>query len=181
MDRTDPKAPTSRALILLDFQHDFLANDGRLPVARHHVDPVLAAARLAVDQARDRGDLIIKVGNEFRRQDVLGNLFRRRAAVAGSPGTAWDHRINVDGALYVPKSAGSAFTNPALEAALQACGVRTVAIAGLFAKGCVYATAAAALRRGYAVELLQDAIACSSDRSRAQSLERLSGQGATLT
>lgn len=169
-----------RALILLDFQHDFLAAAGRLPVARHQVDPVLAAARLAVDQARQRGDLIIKVGNEFRRADVLGNLFRRRAAIAGSPGTIWDHRIDVDEALYVPKSAGSAFTNPELQSALRDRDIRTVTIAGLFAKGCVKATAEGALRRGYAVELLKDAIACSSDRSRARVLERLSGQGAKL-
>lgn len=140
MNNNGVEPPNSRALILLDFQHDFLADDGRLPVARHQVGPVLEAARVAVDQARGRGDLIIKVGNEFKRADVLGNLFRRRAAVAGSPGTAWDSRIDVDEALYVPKSSGSAFTNPALESALQARGIRTVTIAGLFAKGCVKAT-----------------------------------------
>jgi nicotinamidase-related amidase len=170
-----------RALILLDFQRDFLADDGRMPVARHHVAPVLAAARRAADQARLRGDLVIKVGNEFRRGDIVGNLLRRRAAVAGSAGTAWDDRIDVEDALYVPKSAGSAFINPALGAALDTEGVKHLTIAGLFANGCVRATAEAALRRGLTVEVLRDAVACSSDRSRDRALGRLANRGAHVT
>jgi nicotinamidase-related amidase len=165
----------------LDFQRDFLADDGRMPVARQHVAPVLAAARCAVDQARLRGDLIVKVGNEFRRGDIVGNLLRRRAAVSGSAGTVWDDRIDVEDALYVPKSAGSAFTNPALGAALDARGIRHLLVAGLFAKGCVRATAEAALRRGLTVEVLGDAVACSSDRSRDRALRLLADGGAHVT
>jgi nicotinamidase-related amidase len=178
---TTAAKPDRRALVLLDFQRDFLADDGRMPVARHHVAPVLAATRCAVDEARLRGDLIVKVGNEFRRRDVIGNLLRRRAAVSGLAGTAWDERIDVDDALYVPKFAGSAFTNPALGAALDAQGVTHLLIAGLFAKGCVRATARAALRRGLTVEVLGDAVACSSDRSRDRALRQLGDRGAHVT
>jgi nicotinamidase-related amidase len=170
-----------RALLLLDFQRDFLADDGRMPVAREHVAPVLAAARRAADRALLGGDLVVTVGNEFRRSDVIGNLLRRRAAIAGSPGTAWDDRIDVDGALYVPKAAGSAFTNPALSAELEARGIRHVTIAGLYAKGCVRATAQAALRRGLTVEVLGDAVACSSDRSRQRALARLTDRGVRVS
>jgi nicotinamidase-related amidase len=177
---TTAAKPDPRALILLDFQRDFLADDGRMPVARHHVAPVLAAARRAAEEARARGDLIVRVGNEFRRGDVVGNLLRRRAAVAGSVGTAWDDRIPADDASYVPKSAGSAFTNPALDAALAARGIRHLTIVGLFAKGCVSATAEAALRRGLTVEVLADAVACSSDRSRDRALRRLAARGARV-
>jgi nicotinamidase-related amidase len=173
--------PDRRALVLLDFQRDFLADDGRMPVARHHVAPVLAATRCAVDQARLRGDLIVKVGNEFRRGDVIGNLLRRRAAVSGSAGTAWDDRVDVEDALYVPKSAGSGFSNPALGTALDAQGIRHLMIAGLFAKGCVRATAEAALRRGLTVEILGEAVACSSDRNRDRALRLLARGGAHIT
>ena len=38
---TPPRA--RRALLLIDFQRDFLAGDGRMPVARNQVGPVLAA------------------------------------------------------------------------------------------------------------------------------------------
>ena len=36
-------------LLLIDFQRDFLADDGRMPVARSQVAPVLAAALAAPD------------------------------------------------------------------------------------------------------------------------------------
>jgi nicotinamidase-related amidase len=81
----------------------------------------------------------------------------------------------------VPKSAGSAFTTPALGAALEAHRVRCVTIAGLFAKGCVRATAVAALRRGLVEEVLRDAVACSSDWSRDRALGRLTEGGARVT
>ena len=35
-------------LLLIDFQRDFLADDGRMPAARSQVAPVLAAARAAL-------------------------------------------------------------------------------------------------------------------------------------
>jgi nicotinamidase-related amidase len=178
---TTAAEPAPRALILLDFQRDFLADGGRMPVARHHVAPVIAAARCAADQARARGDLIVRVGNEFRQGDIVGNLLRRRAAVVGSVGTAWDDRVPAEDGIYLPKSAGSAFTNPALDAALAARGIRHLTIAGLFARGCVRATAEAALRRGLTVELLADAVACSSDRSRDRALRRLAARGAGVT
>ena len=178
---TTAPEPDRRALVLLDFQRDFLADDGRMPVARHHVAPVLAATRCAVDEARLRGDLIVTVGNEFRRGDVIGNLLRRRAAVWGSAGTAWDDRIDVEDALYVPKSAGSAFSNPALGTALDGRGIKHLVIAGVFARGCVRATAEAALRRGLTVEILGDAVACSSDRSRDRALRLLADGGAYVS
>lgn len=178
MNATRPNP--SRALLLIDFQHDFLADDGRLPVARHQVEPVLDAARRAVDEARRHGDLVVTIGNEFRRGDVLGNMLRRRAAIAGTAGTAWDPRVRPEAALHLSKSAPSAFSNPALGRALDEHAVRTVAIAGLFAKGCVSATAGAALERGLAVEILADAVACSSDRSRARALRRLARRGAHI-
>lgn len=80
MDRTDQR----RALLLIDFQDDFLADSGRMPVAREQVESVLAATRAAISQAQARGDLIVQIGNEFRPHDLIGNLMRRGAAISDS-------------------------------------------------------------------------------------------------
>ena len=45
MTAADSPAPR-RALFLIDFQRDFLADDGRMPVARDQVAPVLADSLL---------------------------------------------------------------------------------------------------------------------------------------
>jgi nicotinamidase-related amidase len=112
-----------------------------MPVDQGQVQPVLQAAQRAVDEAQRDGDLIVKIGNEFRPSDVIGNLFRRHSAVKGSPGAAWDGRIDPPGATYLPKWKSDAFCNPDLASLLEDAHVGQVRLAGLYAKACVSATA----------------------------------------
>jgi nicotinamidase-related amidase len=168
---------TGRALLLIDFQHDFLAADGRMPVARDQVEPVLAATRVAVERAQADGDLIVKIGNEFRRGDRIGNLLRRHAAVAGSTGTAWDVRADARDAVYLAKWKGSAYCNPGLPDLLGREGVGHVILCGLYARACVTATARAALASGLRVTVLRDAVACRSGATREAALRRLARRG----
>ena len=84
---TEDAGPGPRwALLLLDFQHDFLRPSGRMPVASGQVGPVLAAATVVVDLARTHRGLTVKVGNEFPARQVVHNVLRRGAARAGSLG-----------------------------------------------------------------------------------------------
>jgi len=84
--------------MLIDFQSDFLDDDGRMPVSRNHVAPAIAAAAEASEVFRRTGRPIIAVGNEFRSTDYVMNLLRRFAALAGWPGARWDRRVPLDGA-----------------------------------------------------------------------------------
>ncbi len=67
--------PLRRALLLIDFQHDFLADDGRLPVDRSQVQPVVESARAAIERAHGVGDLIVRAGNEFGPTTSSGTHF----------------------------------------------------------------------------------------------------------
>jgi len=173
-----PEPPADAALMLIDFQADFLDDNGRMPVARAHVAPMIAAAAEAVFLFKERGRPMVAVGNEFRRCDVVMNILRRYASVEGSPGARWDDRIPLDGAKYFPKWGGSAFGNPELEPWLRANGVGRLVIGGLMARACVTATAKAAMERGFRVMLIEPAIACVSDRSRERALAKLARNGA---
>lgn len=177
---TDAVPGADSALVLLDFQAEFLDDAGRMPVSRGHVEPAIAAARRAIESYRARGRPVVAIGNEFRRGDLVMNVLRRFAALEGSRGARWDDRVPRQEVAYFPKWAASAFVNPDLEAFLAREGVRELALGGLFASACVTATARDALKRGFRVRLLPDAIACSSDRSRARALARLARAGATV-
>ena len=166
-----------RALVLIDFQNDFIESTGRMPVDQSQVATVLQAARQAVDSARRAGDLVVAIGNEFRPRDYLMNLLRRHASIAGSPGSQWVRDLPLDGIPYFPKWASSAFVNSDFDRWLRAGNVRTLRLAGLQAKACVTATATDAMKRGFAVEVLDDAIACVSNRSRERALARLERRG----
>jgi nicotinamidase-related amidase len=104
---------------------------------------------------------------------VIGNVFRHHAAVKGSPGVAWDRRIDPPGATYVPKWKSDAFCNPDLVALLEEAHVGQVRLAGLYAKACVSATAKGARKRGLSVQVIGHATACSSDESRRHAIENL--------
>jgi len=169
--------PTRRALVLIDFQKDFIEPLGRMPVDQGQVAAVLQSARQAIGHAQQAGDLVVAIGNEYRPHDYLMNLLRRNASIAGSPGARWIRDLPLDGIPYFPKWASSAFVNSDFDRWLQAQNVRTLRLAGLQAKACVTATAKDAMQRGYAVEVLDDAIACVSDRSRARALARLERRG----
>lgn len=165
------------ALLLIDFQEDFLAPNGRMPVDQGQVQPVLEAAHRAVDEAQLVEDLIVKIGNEFKPSDKVGNLFRHHAAMKGSHGAAWDGRIDPPGSTYLSKWRADAFCNPDLFALLEKVNVGQVRLAGLYAKACVSATAKGAHRRGLSVQVIGQATACSSDRSRRVALDKLRRMG----
>lgn len=168
------------ALLLLDFQRDFLSPNGRMPVARHQVEPMLRSAAAARDAARRQGWETIAIGNEFPRRDWLGNLFRKFAAVAGSAGAQWDDRLPLAEAHYFPKWRASAFCNPNLAGYLREKQIRRLYLAGLFASACITATAKAAMAHGFDVTVLADAVADRSNPARTRALRRLQKLGATV-
>jgi len=179
-DTRQGKGPNT-ALLMIDFQRDFLADDGRMPVARYQTAAVIEAAQAAMLKAKTAGQLVLAIGNEFRRSDWLMNILRRHAAIAGSSGTQWDNRLPLDGVIYLPKWAGSAFSNPRLVEILDQHKAGTLELTGLFARACVSATAKDAMKKGFQVRILGDAIACASDRSRAAALTRLRSAGAAVS
>jgi nicotinamidase-related amidase len=180
MPSTTTEPAGRRALLLIDFQRDFIESSGRMPVARNQVAPMLSAAARAIAEARQSGDPVVAIGNEFRPGDWLMNLLRRHASIAGSEGARWTEKLPLGDAQYFPKWAGSAFVNPALDPWLRDRAVTTLVLAGLQAKACVAATAKDALAKGYAVRILTDAVACVSDASRSRALARLEARGAVL-
>jgi nicotinamidase-related amidase len=86
---------------------------------------------------------------------------------------AWDGRIDPPGATYLPKWKSDAFCNPDLATLLEEVHVGQIALAGLYAKACVSATAKGAHKRGLSVQVIGEATACASDKSRQKALNKL--------
>ncbi|MFI5340753.1 MAG: cysteine hydrolase family protein [Candidatus Methylomirabilales bacterium] len=161
------------ALLVLDFQVDFLQPGGRLPVAQDQVPGMLEAANRVIRAADARGMEVIYIGNEFSPWDIPANWFRGSAAVRGQPGARLDDRLIVINDQYFPKRRGNAFSNPRLDEFLQSREVRHVILAGVYANACVEFTAMGAIRRGYRVTVLRDAVAAANDRRRGAALQRM--------
>jgi nicotinamidase-related amidase len=168
------------AVLVLDLQRDFLEDAGRMPIARSQVTPLLAGANAVIDAAAARGTPVVYVLNEFPRSQFVLNFFRRGAAVAGTPGAELDPRVHVSGNVRIPKEASDAFTNPSLDPWLREHGVKSIILLGVFAPHCVRATCAGALRRGYRVTVVGDAVAAATDAARDRAVEKMRAGGASV-
>jgi len=149
------------ALILIDLQQDFLSGTGRMPVGSANAEKVIMTVNQLIRFQEKRGWLIIDVNSQFKKNDIIGNFFRKQAAVEGSEGGKMDPRIVEHGASLFPKSRSSAFSNPYLKAYLQHKEIDNIVICGVYAEGCVRATALDARRAGLGVTLVSDGVASS--------------------
>jgi nicotinamidase-related amidase len=147
------------ALLLIDLQIDFLADDGRLPVGAANAERVISVANRMVALFEERCWPVIVIANQFKKSDVMGNFFRRNAAVEGSAGGEVDPRVMVRGTRRFSKAKSSAFTNPELSGYLKSAGIDRVVVCGVYAEGCVRATAFDALKTGLDAVVLWDGVA----------------------
>lgn len=157
----DPAEPAGIALIAVDVQHDFLPGGALgVPGGDAVVAPLVAAAR---DVA-----LVVKTGDahpvghcSFTEQGgtwpvhcVAGKRGAElHPAIAALPGPV------VDKAMALEADAYSGFDGTDLVARLRGAGIRHVLVGGLATDYCVKATVLDALRAGFEVTVLCDAIA----------------------
>jgi nicotinamidase-related amidase len=144
------------------------------------VAALVATANEITRVAAANGVKVVYVGNEFPRSQWLRNFARRNAALAGSRGGELDPRVQRVSSTYVSKAEGDAFSNPALGAFLRASGAEDLIVLGVFAGACVRATTRRAMREGYRVTLVREAVGAGSDRARDRALANLAKAGARV-
>jgi nicotinamidase-related amidase len=164
----------------MDLQLDFLDQaEGRMPVTEIGADLVIEIANQVLDGNLLPNSLPVLILNQFPESDRIGNWLRHRSALAGSRGAALDTRIrNAKGVPVVEKCHPSAFSNHTLDALLRGQGTREIYLLGVFAEGCVRATAIDALRRGYKVRPITDAIASNANWKKQLALWAMKRAGA---
>jgi nicotinamidase-related amidase len=169
------------ALICIDMQCDFLDSQGRLPVDPVQASQALEAVNGAVRAARDTGVPVAHVVNAFRRGSIA-NLFRGFSAIEGTPGAERDPRspLPVGSEPVFAKRSASAFSNPELAQWLSGQQIAELVLCGVFAGGCVHATAKSALALGYGVQVLAAGVADRNEPARLRPLRRMQTRGASI-
>lgn len=123
---------------------------------------------------------VIYIRNEFERYQFIANWFRNNAALKGSAGAQLTEQLMVVSNTYFAKNKGDAFSNPSLVDYIQENHINNIVIAGLFAEGCVTATAKGAIKRGLTVYVIEDAVAGANDQKRDKAIRNLSVLGANI-
>lgn len=156
---------TNDALLIVDVQRDFLPG-GRLGVPDG--DAVMPVLNRYIATARAKG-LPIFASRDWHPRDHCS--FKARGGpwpehcVAGTPGAAFAEELQlpsdtviIDKATRQDADAYSAFSGTTLAEQLRRRGVKRLLVGGLATDYCVLNTVRDALREGFGVILLEDAI-----------------------
>lgn len=175
----EPKGSVT-ALMLIDMQRDFLQPNGRRPVAQNQVEPMIKATNAMIDAMRKAPMPVIYIENEFSPFQFVFGLSNDWAAQRYEAGSALDPRIDNWAGVYFGKAAKNAFTNSQLVTHLKIIDCGTLVVAGVYADACVLDTVEHALKRGYNVVVISDAVAAASDQARDNALNRMKQAGAKI-
>lgn len=164
------------ALLCIDYERDFLANDGMcaargLPV--EGLQSVIAPARQVLHAARLRGMTVIHMREAYAPDRSDLNAFRKardtivgaqgplgRFLISGEPGTQIIAELAPqEGELAFDKAGFSGFYRTPLQGMLQARGITHLVMMGITTQCCVASTLRAAVDHGYFPLLLADCCA----------------------
>ena len=158
--------PTKTAMIVVDMQNDFVAEDAAMetPAARAMVPRLAESLRIC----REAGIRVIYTARVHRRDGCDMGLFddmhppiaQRNALVDGTPGVEiYPELAPLPGEHVIKKHRYSGFFGTDLDIILREWSVDTVIICGTTTENCCHATARDAMFRNYRVVFLSDATA----------------------
>ncbi len=176
-------APEHAALLVIDVQNDFVAENGFF----HRVGADIATIQRAVpplirliDQAREAGVLTVFVQAIYDPEHVSAPLRERNArrgipiprCLTGSWGAEFCGVRPLPSEPVVIKHRYSAFTNPELKARLDKRGIRSLLLTGVSTDTCVESTARDFYFADYYVTLVADCCAAASQQDHTVALSR---------
>lgn len=150
---------TRAALLLIDFQRDFLERPGLSPSA----DTLVADSAAFLQAWRASGAAVIHVHTQVRADggDRMPHWARSNywACVENTPGALSPPALApASSEISIQKSFFSGFSNPQLDHVLAAQDIDTLVLAGIFLHGCIRSTAFDAYERGYEVLIARDLV-----------------------
>jgi nicotinamidase-related amidase len=164
------------ALVLLNYQNDYLRPNGRMPVAQDQVNGVIKATNNLIAAMRQRPLPVIYTINEFSPFQPI-DFGQNFSAMRFEAGSALDQRINYLGGVYFANQEWDALANSQFAEHLQLIGAGHLVLAGTYPERAVLDTAREAKRRGYQVTVISDAVASSDAQRRDAALQSLKESG----
>jgi biuret amidohydrolase len=198
---TGPVPADQLALVVIDMQHDFVADDGWFAAMGFDVSALQAAVPVIAQLlavAREAGAVVVhtRQGNAPDLSDLPRPRLEQgernghpigapgalgRGLILGEPG--WEivpELTPLAGEIVVDKPAHSAFWGTDLDERLAALGVESLALCGVTTNVCVLSTLYSAVDRGFSCLLVEDAVAAVTPQTTASVLDLVRYQGGLL-
>jgi nicotinamidase-related amidase len=168
------------ALMLIGYQIDYLEPNGRLPVAQDQVAPMIQATNAIVEAASKNAVGMFYIDDQKSPFAFLSNWRRHNATPRLWAGSQKDEKAAVFRGPTFVKDHRDAFCNSALEPWLNEQYVGRLVVGGAYAERSVLASVKTALKLGYKVTVVSDAVAGATAESRDQAVQALKDAGANV-
>lgn len=177
--------PATTALVMIEFQREWLDPDGKLGGMmqdRAQFDAARAGGRRALQAAREQDLVVAHVGYDFAPgyPELANPTHGMDAAIVqfgtfvGRSAEFADDFAPIPGEFVASGRVGvSAFAGSNLDGYLRRKGIKTLLLAGFALQACIESTARAAKDMGYDVIVVEDATAAFTAESRAYVLDQV--------
>lgn len=162
----------TKALILIDYTVDFVADDGKL-TAGQPAQAIESAICKLTQASYEAGDHIFfavdghEIGDDYHPEtklfpphNIMGTAGRD---LYGQLGDLYDQIKASSKVHWMDKRHYSAFSGTDLDVRLRERGVKTVVLAGVLTDICVLHTAISAYNLGYQIEIAEQAVATTTE------------------
>jgi nicotinamidase/pyrazinamidase len=182
----------------VDTQVDFMLAGGRLYVPQ--AETIIPNLKQLVEFARAQRILIVSSTDAHQPSDeefqqwpphclvdtpgqkkIAETLAERRFVVPNLPGASLPFTFDGYEQVVIEKQKLDVFTNPNIETVLSILGKRPVVLFGVVTEYCVACAARGLLERGYAVQIVTDAVKTLNEPTGQATVESLVAGGAVLT
>jgi nicotinamidase/pyrazinamidase len=170
------------ALLVIDIQEDYTGRTARPPFPYKDSERLIANVNGIIAKTSKKNIVVIYIRHEFGGLfwETFSKIFYWGTDIKGTPGTEIDKRINIISEYCFKKPMPNAFSNPELDVFLKEHHIHKLYLVGLDAQRCVQSTAKGALRRGYDVTIIKDAIILKTEKKWDKLLKKFAKEGITL-
>ena len=144
-----------KALIVIDMQHDYLA-DTRKPMFSYNTKELVSNVNGAIARYKEMGYDIIYIRQVF--QNIVTNRKFIGFTIEGTPGAEIYKDLDLVSDLVFDKYFSNTYTSRPFRNHMEKEGYKEVVLCGLDECGCVGATAKGAVKAGMKTFMLKDAI-----------------------
>ncbi len=170
-----------KVLVVVDMQRDFMPG-GALPVPG--ADEIVGTCNELIERFSSK-NLPVILTRDWHPEDHVSFKLWPRHCVRGTKGAEFVVKVPpnamvVSKATEPDKEAYSAFQGTGLDAKLRELGVSELYVCGVAAEYCVKATVIDALRLGFKVHVIEDAVKGITEEGKRGALEEMKNAGAAL-
>ena len=168
------------ALLVIDMQEDFTRMTGKMAHDPEKREIAIKTIDTLAETAKSKAMPVVEISHSFTapHEKIAIRLLAGGKGVEGSQGLRRDPDLTFEADAEIRKHELDSFSAPAFERFLDDNAIGQLIITGQDATACVNSTAKAALKRGYDVTLITDAILARDASKWSTMREQLLKQGA---